>query len=91
VLGAITIGGVPAPPGTLVTLAFDAVTGPGEEVTIANGVAGFSIDFNAAQGECANRVGAAIGAYVNGQLISSGVTVGGGGQGGFIRFDIAIP
>jgi hypothetical protein len=92
VLGAVTIGGVPAPPGTVVTLAFDGVAGPAEEVTIANGVAGFSIDFNAAQGECANRVGAAIGAYVNGQLIASGRAVGdGSGSGGFVRFDIALP
>jgi hypothetical protein len=92
VLGTLTIGDSPAPAGTTVTLAFDGVAGPSESVTVANGVAGFSIDFTAAQGECANRVGAAIGAYVNGGYVASGQTVGGAaGQAGFIRFDISLP
>lgn len=88
ILGFLTIGGAPAPAGTLVQIAFDGVGGPGNTTAAAGG---YRIDWSAGGEGCANRFGAAISILVNGHVVPTQYTVGSGGEEGFIRFDVAIP
>ncbi|MBE0611865.1 MAG: hypothetical protein IH609_20970 [Dehalococcoidia bacterium] len=75
VAGAVTQAGGNAPPGTVeVFLAFDGVLGP----SVLNGDGFFRLDFWASTETCANRVGAAISVYANGQYFPSGHTIGDG-------------
>lgn len=81
------VGGLDAAEGTVdVFVAFDGVLGPS-----AKNIAGaFRIDFYANVTECANRVGAAISAYANGQYFPTGRTVG-DGAGQLIPVSIDLP
>ncbi len=85
VFGLFTIGGVPAPAGTEVGLAFDGVVGPIRATAEAGG---YRVDYNASIDTCANRVGAAISVYHNGVLYPTGQAVGAGPA---FRFDLAVP
>lgn len=85
VFGLFTIGGVDAPAGTEVGLAFDGVLGPVRATTAAGG---YRVDYGASIETCANRVGSAISVYYNGSLYPTGQTVGGGPA---FRFDLAVP
>lgn len=88
IFGLLTIGGAPAPAGTVVTVLFDGVAGP--SVTIGE-PGGYKINWSAGGSDCANRVGAAVAVSVNGQVFDSGQTVGGGGGTPIIRLDVAVP
>ena len=79
VAGAVKVGGTDAAIGSVeLFLAFDGVVGPSRLNHI---VGGFNVDFWAAGGDCANRVGAAISVYANGVSFATGRSVGdGGGQ-----------
>lgn len=85
VFGLFTIGGVPAPAGTEVGLAFDGVLGPIRGTAEAGG---YRVDYNASIDTCANRVGAGISVYYNGVLYPTGQAVGASPA---IRFDLAVP
>ncbi len=87
-VGQLTIGGQLAPVGTVVSLAFDGVVGPGKP-TVAAG--GYRVDWSAGGEGCANRFGAVISVIVNGQVFESPYSVGSTGGSPFIRFDVAIP
>lgn len=84
VIGTLTIAGQPAPAGTVVSLAFDGVPGPGRPTTTAGG---YRVDYNAAGSDCANRVGAAITVIVNGQAFPAGRV----GDGTPIVANVAVP
>ncbi|OAI39778.1 hypothetical protein AYO38_06970 [bacterium SCGC AG-212-C10] len=73
VLGYLTIGGVNAPVGTLVQLAFDGRVGPGVRLKEAGG---YRVDWNAGGANCINKVGAALTVLVNGAPYSNGAIVG---------------
>ncbi len=88
VFGLLTIGGAPAPPGTVVTVLFDGVAGPSAATAEAGG---YKVNWAAGGSDCANRVGAVIGISVNGQVFQSGVAVGSGGGTPVVRFDVGIP
>lgn len=88
VIGLLTIGGQPAPRGTIVQIAFDGKAGPAERTREAGG---YRIDYAAGGAQCANKVGAAIAIIVNGQAMPTGVKVGDAVANPFLRFDIAIP
>lgn len=88
IFGLLTIGGGPAPVGTLVQMAFDGVVGPGK-TTVAPG--GYHIDWYAGGEGCANRFGAAISIVVNGKSFATSHTVGSSGGMPFIQVDVAIP
>jgi hypothetical protein len=87
----VTIGGVAAPAGTIVSLAFDGIAGPSTTVTVETneGVAraGYAIRYNSGPPECANRGGAIIYVVVDGKSYATGRQVGDGGD-PFIRLDI---
>ncbi len=87
VAGAVTVAGVDAAPDAVeLYLAFDGVLGPS-----AMNIAGaFRIDFYANTSECANRVGAAISVFANGQYFPTGRSVG-DGAGQLIPVTIALP
>jgi hypothetical protein len=91
VFGLLTIGGLPAPAGTLVTMTFDGLPGPSEYTSAAGG---YRVTYAAGgQGQtppCINEVGAEIGLLVNDVLVSSGVQVG-PDAGLALRFDVAVP
>ena len=70
--GSLTIGGAAAPVGTIVSLAFDGVVGPGGPTRAAGG---YAIDFSFGGSDCANRIGAAISVFVNGKLYGTGAVV----------------
>jgi hypothetical protein len=89
VIGTFTIGGVAAPLGTAVTLAFDGVTGPSGNSGVAAG--GYHIDYAPAGSGCANRVGAAITVIYDGVAYGSGHTVAADASGAPTRIDIAAP
>jgi hypothetical protein len=92
VFGKLSIGGVPAPAGTLVTLAFDGQPGPSAYTAAAGG---YRVDYAAGGAghdpPCINQVGTEIGLLVGGALVSSGRTVGDPETGLALRFDVAIP
>jgi hypothetical protein len=88
VFGLLTIGGAPAPAGTVVTVLFDGVAGPSTTIAEAGG---YKINWSAGGSDCANRVGSAVSIAVNGGVYASGVAVGSGGGTPVIRFDVAIP
>lgn len=90
--GLLTIGGVPAPAGTIVYLTFDGKPGSGVYTAAAGG---YSV-FYAAGGQgheppCINQVGSEIGVEVNGTVVGSGVHVGDPAANPALRFDVAIP
>jgi hypothetical protein len=91
IFGLLTIGGVDAPVGTLVTLTFDGLPGLSMLTTSAGGYR-----FNYAGGgqghdpPCINEVGQELGVLVDGVLKSSGHSVG-PSAGLALRFDVAIP
>lgn len=92
VAGAVTVAGANVAEGAVsISLAFDGVLGPTvSNVVDADGRSAFRIDFYASTSECANRVGAAISAYANGQYFPTGRTVG-DGAGQLIPVTIALP
>lgn len=86
VAGGVTQGGSNVAAGTYeIFLAFDGVLGP----STFNGDGSFRIDFYASTEGCANRVGAAISVFVNGQYIPTGHSVGDGAL--LIPVTVAIP
>ena len=87
VFGLFTIGGVDAPEGTEVGLAFDGVLGP---VRATKAAGGYRVDYGAAPEMCANRVGSAISVYYNGVLYPTGRTVG-DSPGAPVVFNLAVP
>ena len=91
IFGLLTIGGSPAPAGTLVTLTFDGKPGPSAYTARAGG---YRVDYSAGgQGHtppCINQVGTELGLLVDGTLVSSGVAVG-PDAGLAFRFDVALP
>jgi hypothetical protein len=91
VFGLLTIGGVDAPLGTLVTLTFDGKPGLYFSTTTAGG---YRFDYAAGgQGHeppCINQVGSEIGLVVNGVAVDSGHSVG-LSAGVALRFDVAVP
>lgn len=89
VIGTFTIGGLAAPLGTTVTLAFDGVPGPAGNSGLAPG--GYHIDFAAGGSHCANRAGAAITVIYDGVGYGSGQTAVADGSGAPIRIDVAAP
>lgn len=90
VFGLVTIGGLPAPVGTIVQLTFDGKGGPAERVAVDARGSGYSLIFDKGGPGCANRVGAAVSVLVNGQAVSTGKLVGDVELDAY-RFDIAIP
>jgi hypothetical protein len=84
----LTVGGAPAPAGTIVSLAFDGVIGPSQETTAAGG---YKVYWTPGGEACANRVGAIISVLVNGQSFTSPYAVGSTGGNPLIRFDVAAP
>lgn len=92
VFGLLTIGGQPAPAGTMVYLTFDGKPGAG---VYTDDAGGYRI-FYAAGGQgheppCINQVGSEIGVQANGAIAPSGVHVGDGEANPGLRFDAAIP
>ncbi|MEO8539093.1 MAG: hypothetical protein ABI577_05075, partial [bacterium] len=87
VIGIFTIGGAPAPAGSVVSLAFDGVIGPGRPTTAAGG---YRVDYFAAPEGCANRVGASISVVFNGQFYPTGHAIG-DSPGAPVNLTIAIP
>ncbi len=82
----MTQSGANVPAGTYeIFLAFDGVLGP----STFNGDGSFRIDFYASTEVCANRVGAALSVYVNGQYIPTGHSVGDGAL--LIPVTVALP
>lgn len=92
VAGSVTVAGANVAEGAVsISLAFDGVLGPTvANVVDADGKSAFRIDFYANTSECANRVGASISAYANGQYFPTGRTVG-DGAGQLIPVTIALP
>lgn len=89
VLGLLTIGGAPAPAGTLVQVVFDGKVGPAARTKEAGG---YRVDYAAGIAGCANQVGSVIGIKINGgQTFSSPAKVGDAAANPFLRFDIAAP
>jgi hypothetical protein len=88
VLGTLTIGGQPAPVGTVVQVLFGGVTGPASATSQPGG---YRVDYAAGTAGCPNQVGAAIAIRVNGSVFPSGVKVGDEAANPFLRFDIAVP
>jgi hypothetical protein len=86
--GALTIGGVDAPPGTVVTPLFDGIAGPAHTTTEAGA---YQVYWRGGHSECANRVGASVSVSVEGQVFHSGVTIDADGGPQLTRFDIAVP
>lgn len=87
VAGAVTVGGVDAAEGTVdIFVAFDGVLGGSTK----NITGAFRIDFYAGPSNCANRVGAAISVFANGQFFATGRSVGDGG-GQLIPVTVALP
>lgn len=89
ILGLLTIGGSPAPTGTVVQVVLDGKLGPARFVAAPGG--GYRLDFAVGGPGCPNRVGVSIGVLVNGRVVPTGKTVGAGGAGVPDRFDIALP
>lgn len=86
IFGHLTIGGQPAPVGTVVQLVFDDKLGPAVR-TVA--VGGYRFFYAGGISGCANQVGADIGVLVNGQVYPSNVSVGDGAANPVLIFDIA--
>jgi hypothetical protein len=86
--GLITIGGEPAPAGTVVTLLFDGVAGPSTTVVQEDGRSGFTFRFSPGATGCANRPGAALTVVVDGAGYSVGSWTAGEP---FLLRTIAIP
>ena len=92
IAGLFTIGGQPAPAGTLVTITFDGARGPSMYTTDAGG---YRVDYAAGgQGHdppCTNVVGAEIGLLANGVLLDTGARVGDNITYLFFLFDLNLP
>jgi hypothetical protein len=87
VAGAVKVSGANAAAGTIdLFVAFDGVLGPSTK----NLDGSFRIDFYANVQSCANRVGAAISVYANGQFFPTGRSVG-DGAGQLIPVTIELP
>lgn len=92
VIGLLTIGGEPAPAGTLVTLTFDGHPGPSARTTAAGGYhVRYAAGGQGHEPRCINEVGSELGLLVNGQLVRSGVAVGDPAAYLVFRFDVAVP
>lgn len=87
VIGLFTVGGNPAPAGSVVAIAFDGVPGPARATTAAGG---YRVDYSAAGSECANRVGSALSVVYEGIQYPTGSRVG-ENPGGPVVFALAIP
>lgn len=88
VYGLLTIGGSPAPTGTVVQVVLDGKRGPARFVSAPGG---YRVDFAVGGPSCPNRVGASIGVLVNGQVFPWNMTVAASGTGPQGQFDIAVP
>ncbi|MBI2764961.1 MAG: hypothetical protein HYX53_03520 [Chloroflexi bacterium] len=87
VIGTLTIGGAPAPAGTIVQMVLGGKLGLASRTAAAGG---YRVDYWAGAAGCSNESGAAIGVLVNGQVFDSGVKIGdvvGKAQ----VFNIAVP
>jgi hypothetical protein len=91
IFGLLTIGGQPAPAGTIVQLQFDGQLGPAAATAAAGG---YRIDYAAGGAghtpPCINQVGAAIAVLVNGVSVDTGTEVGSSNGAPSVRFDVAI-
>lgn len=91
VFGLLTIGGAPAPVGTIVTLTFSGLPGPSAAVTDAGGYRVLWAAGGAGQTPpCINEVGTELGLLVNGVLVNTGKPVG-PESAPVLRFDVAVP
>jgi len=86
--GTLTVGGQPAPAGTVVQVTFDGKAGPARFTTQAGG---YRLDYDSGGTSCVNRAGAAIGVLVDGRAVATGKKVGEITAGEPFRFDIAVP
>lgn len=86
--GIITIGGEPAPPGTVVTLLFNGVAGPSAAVVVEDGRSGYSFRFSPGPAGCANRPGASLTVVIDGVGYSAGTWIAGEP---FLLRNIAVP
>jgi hypothetical protein len=90
--GHFTIGGQPAPAGTLVTLTFDGKPGPNIYTAAPGGYAFFwSAGGQGHNPPCINQVGTEFGFLINGQAVRTGVHVGDPEAYLVFDFDIALP
>lgn len=67
--GALTIGGSPAPAGTVVQVFLDGVAGPAAASRTAGS---YTVDFWVGTGSCSNQLGRSISLVVNGQTVATG-------------------
>ncbi len=87
IIGTLTIGGSPAPAGTIIQVAFDGLAGPARRTTDTGG---YRLDYAAGIASCANHVGAAISILVNGQAAPSGVNVGDPATNPVLIFNVSV-
>ena len=88
ILGTLTIGGQPAPAGTVVQLVIGGKLGPADATLQAGG---YRVDYDLGAEGCSNQQGASIAVLVSGQVFPAGITVGSEAANPFFRFDIAVP
>jgi hypothetical protein len=88
IIGTLTIGGAPAPAGTVVQIVLDGKNGPARLTSQAGG---YRVDYAVGGPGCPNHVGAPIGIRVNGQLFSTPLTAVAGGSGVPARHDLVVP
>ena len=88
VIGTLTIGGSPAPAGTLVQVILNGATGP---ASLTRAAGGYRVDYATGGSSCANAVGVSIAIKVNSQVFDSGVKVGDAAAIPFLRFNVAVP
>lgn len=88
ILGTLTIGGQPAPAGTVVQLVIGGKLGPADAALVAGG---YRVDYDLGPAGCSNEQGASIDVLVNGQIFPTGVTVGSEAASPFFRFNIVVP
>lgn len=91
IAGTVTVGGVAAPAGEVVTIRFDGAPGPSTTTVVENGVAGYAITFGIGAETCANRAGATITIAYRGQVFSTGQVVPPGNPGSLQIANIAAP
>lgn len=87
ILGLLTIGGVPAPAGTVVQSVLDGKLGPAAFVREAGG---YRLDYDIAGPACSNHTGVTIGVLVNGQIATAPRLIGDPLTDSFLRFDVAV-
>lgn len=78
IFGIVTIGGVAAPPGTAVTLAFDGVPALSTSVSVDGDAAGYRFLYSVGGAGCSNQPGASMSVIVDGTAYAAPVSAGGG-------------